>query len=64
MKCVTIVGGEDVVKQGTELTSKVHVIVATPGRLADHIESGTNMKLSNVKYVVGGLLHQFYNNYW
>lgn len=52
VKCVTIVGGEDVVKQGTELTSKVHVIVATPGRLADHIESGTNMKLSSVKYVI------------
>jgi ATP-dependent RNA helicase DDX49/DBP8 len=33
-------------KQSIELGKQPHVIIATPGRLADHINSGTNIKLN------------------
>ena len=34
--CV-IVGGRDMVRQGKELKNAPHVVIATPGRLADHL---------------------------
>merc|ERR1719384_2973969 len=37
-ECV-IVGGRDMVMQGKDLANKPHIVIATPGRLADHIES-------------------------
>ncbi|GMT14815.1 hypothetical protein PFISCL1PPCAC_6112, partial [Pristionchus fissidentatus] len=39
IKTSVIVGGRDQVIQSTELNRRPHIIVATPGRLADHIES-------------------------
>ena len=37
-----VVGGLDIVKQGAELASQPHVVVATPGRLAHHINLGSS----------------------
>ena len=37
-QCV-VVGGLDMMRQATELCKRPHVVIATPGRLADHIES-------------------------
>ncbi|KAJ3220263.1 hypothetical protein HDU67_003278 [Dinochytrium kinnereticum] len=34
-----VVGGTDMISQALELSKKPHVVVATPGRLADHIRS-------------------------
>ncbi|KAK9461011.1 P-loop containing nucleoside triphosphate hydrolase protein [Lipomyces oligophaga] len=34
-----IVGGMDMVRQGLELQARPHIVIATPGRLADHIRS-------------------------
>ncbi|KHJ47126.1 DEAD/DEAH box helicase [Trichuris suis] len=34
-----IVGGRDSIEQAKELAEQPHVVIATPGRLADHIES-------------------------
>lgn len=47
-----IVGGLNMVKQGNEMFKKPHIIVATPGRLADHIESCNTFTLSKVKFLV------------
>eukprot|EP00040_Diaphanoeca_grandis_P016395 m.84602 g.84602 ORF g.84602 m.84602 type:complete len:550 (+) comp25772_c0_seq4:193-1842(+) len=52
LRCCVIVGGLDMMKQGLELSRRPHVIVATPGRLADHICSGDGVRLKRVKYLV------------
>lgn len=38
LKCCTIVGGVDMMKQSMELQEIPHVIVATPGRLSQLLE--------------------------
>lgn len=48
IKVTTIVGGESYDKQFKELAKKPHIIVATPGRIIDHINRGT-IDLSKVK---------------
>jgi hypothetical protein len=40
------------VQQSIELSEKPHIVIATPGRLADHIESGTNFSLSKIQMLV------------
>ncbi|KAI9008171.1 P-loop containing nucleoside triphosphate hydrolase protein [Gaertneriomyces semiglobifer] len=48
-----VVGGMDMTKQALELCSRPHVIIATPGRLADHVQSTTNaLRLGKVKFLV------------
>uniref|UniRef100_A0A1I7XD27 RNA helicase n=1 Tax=Heterorhabditis bacteriophora TaxID=37862 RepID=A0A1I7XD27_HETBA len=42
LKCVVIVGGRSLIEQANELTNRPHVVVATPGRLSDHIESNSD----------------------
>jgi ATP-dependent RNA helicase DeaD len=41
LRVTTIVGGESYEKQFKELAKKPHIIVATPGRIIDHIDRGT-----------------------
>lgn len=48
LKVTTIVGGESYDKQFRELAKNPHIIVATPGRIIDHIDRKT-VDLSNVK---------------
>ncbi|ABN64453.2 Dead-Box Protein 8, ATP-dependent helicase involved in rRNA processing [Scheffersomyces stipitis CBS 6054] len=55
IKISVVVGGEDFVKQTLELQKKPHFVIATPGRLADHIlNSGeeTISGLRRIKYLV------------
>lgn len=55
IKVCVVVGGEDFVKQTLELQKKPHFVIATPGRLADHIlNSGeeTVSGLRRIKYLV------------
>lgn len=55
IKVCVIVGGDDIVKQALELQRRPHIVIATPGRLADHIlNSGedTICGLRRVKYLV------------
>ena len=40
------------VQQGIELAERPHVVIATPGRLADHISSGTNFSLKRIRFLV------------
>lgn len=52
LRCCTIVGGMDMVDQAKELMRKPHVIVATPGRLMDHLETTRGFSLKALKYLV------------
>lgn len=52
LKHCVVVGGVDMVAQGQELSKKPHIVVATPGRLADHLESCSTFTLSKIKFLV------------
>lgn len=38
--------------QSKDLDKRPHVVIATPGRLADHIENNSTFSLSKIKYLV------------
>jgi len=49
----TIVGGLDMIKQAKELKKKPHIVVATPGRLADLIRTNEeNVRLNKINFLV------------
>lgn len=54
MGCRTacIVGGMDMMDQARDLMRKPHVIVATPGRIMDHLEHTKGFSLRNLRYLV------------
>ncbi|XP_019932811.3 ATP-dependent RNA helicase DDX47 [Aedes albopictus] len=52
IKCCVIVGGMDMVSQALHLARKPHIIIATPGRLVDHLENTKGFNLKAVKYLV------------
>ncbi|GAB7358036.1 hypothetical protein MBLNU230_g0200t1 [Neophaeotheca triangularis] len=55
IKAVLITGGADMRSQAIELAKRPHIIIATPGRLADHINSSgedTVCGLRKVRFVV------------
>ncbi|KAI9757931.1 MAG: Phosphoacetylglucosamine Mutase [Chaenotheca gracillima] len=52
VQCAVIVGGMDMVSQAIALGKKPHVIVATPGRLLDHLENSKGFSLRTLKYLV------------
>jgi len=52
IKCATIVGGMDMVSQAIVLAKKPHVIVATPGRLVDHLENTKGFNMKQLKFLV------------
>ncbi|KAI8815213.1 P-loop containing nucleoside triphosphate hydrolase protein [Cladochytrium replicatum] len=42
LKQCVVVGGRDMMEQALELSKRPHVVIATPGRLVDHIRSSSN----------------------
>lgn len=53
MRTAVIVGGMDMMTQAIELKNRPHVVVATPGRLLDHLRSSSaEWGLSRVRYLV------------
>ncbi|KOS22386.1 ATP-dependent rRNA helicase RRP3 [Escovopsis weberi] len=52
LRCAVIVGGLDMVPQAIALGKKPHIIVATPGRLMDHLEKTKGFSLRSLKYLV------------
>jgi ATP-dependent RNA helicase DDX49/DBP8 len=52
-----VVGGMDMISQALDLNKRPHVIIATPGRLVDHIKSGEGevgrWNLRRCKFLVG-----------
>lgn len=47
-----VVGGMDMVAQALELSNQPHVVVATPGRLADHIRGSKTFSLSRIQFLI------------
>ncbi|KIM90730.1 hypothetical protein PILCRDRAFT_811194 [Piloderma croceum F 1598] len=54
IRTAVIVGGMDMIAQALELGNRPHVVVATPGRIVDHLRSSTGGEwdLSRVKFLV------------
>ncbi|KAK2182055.1 hypothetical protein NP493_369g05036 [Ridgeia piscesae] len=52
VKCAVIVGGIDTMTQSLMLAKKPHIIIATPGRLVDHLENTKGFSLRALKYLV------------
>ncbi|WP_101846387.1 DEAD/DEAH box helicase [Halobacillus sp. Marseille-P3879] len=48
---LAVYGGQDVVKQVKKLTGRTHIVVATPGRLLDHLRRET-ISLRDVRHVI------------
>uniref|UniRef100_A0A023F8N6 RNA helicase n=1 Tax=Triatoma infestans TaxID=30076 RepID=A0A023F8N6_TRIIF len=52
VKCAVIVGGMDMMSQALTLAKKPHIIIATPGRLVDHLENTKGFNLKALKFLV------------
>ncbi|KAF2021543.1 ATP-dependent rRNA helicase RRP3 [Aaosphaeria arxii CBS 175.79] len=52
VKCALLLGGMDMIPQAIALSKKPHVIVATPGRLLDHLENTKGFSLKHLKFLV------------
>ncbi|XP_046699787.1 probable ATP-dependent RNA helicase DDX47 isoform X2 [Silurus meridionalis] len=52
VKTAVIVGGIDMMSQSLVLAKKPHVVIATPGRLIDHLENTKGFNLRAVKFLV------------
>jgi ATP-dependent RNA helicase DDX49/DBP8 len=48
--CV-VLGGLDMMKQAVELSRRPHIVIATPGRLADHINSSALVTLDRIRFL-------------
>ena len=52
VKVAVLVGGLDMVSQAIALGKKPHIVVATPGRLLDHLQNTKGFSLKALKYFV------------
>lgn len=52
IKTAVVVGGVDIMGQSIMLAKKPHVIIATPGRLIDHLEKTKGFTLRTLKFLV------------
>eukprot|EP00753_Platysulcus_tardus_P008635 PLAT16142.1.p1 GENE.PLAT16142.1~~PLAT16142.1.p1 ORF type:complete len:481 (+),score=255.48 PLAT16142.1:1-1443(+) len=52
VRVVCIFGGVDMVAQAIALAKKPHVVVATPGRLVDHLENTKGFSLRRLRFLV------------
>ncbi|CAH0564646.1 unnamed protein product [Brassicogethes aeneus] len=52
VKCAVIVGGMDMMSQALILAKKPHILIATPGRLIDHLENTKGFSLRALKFLV------------
>lgn len=52
VRCVVVVGGVDKAVQALQLAKRPHIVVATPGRLQDHLETTKGFNLRTIRYLV------------
>ncbi|CEM03635.1 unnamed protein product [Vitrella brassicaformis CCMP3155] len=52
LEVAVVVGGLDMVTQAMALSRKPHIIVASPGRLVDHLENTKGFHIRCIKYLV------------
>lgn len=50
--CGTVIGGEKKKSEKARLRKGLNILVATPGRLADHLENTEALNVSNVRWLV------------
>ncbi len=60
IRTAVVVGGMDMMAQALELGNRPHVVIATPGRIVDHLKSGSGeWNLSRVKFLVSCLAAEY-----
>ncbi len=52
VRCTVLVGGMDMVTQSIALAKKPHIVMATPGRLKDHLENTKGFSLRGLRFLV------------
>ena len=52
LRTAVLVGGLDMVSQAIALSKKPHVVVGTPGRVADHMANTKGFHLKKLRYLV------------
>lgn len=52
VRCAVVIGGMDMPTQAIALARRPHVVVATPGRLLDHLEKTKGFSLRGIKFLV------------
>ncbi|KAL5490313.1 RRP3 [Sanghuangporus weigelae] len=52
VRCAVIVGGMNLVDQAVALAKRPHIVVATPGRLQDHLENTKGFSLRGIRFLV------------
>ncbi|KAG8217765.1 DEAD-domain-containing protein [Butyriboletus roseoflavus] len=52
VRCLVLIGGVDKMPQAVALAKRPHIIVATPGRLNDHLQSTKGFSLRNLRFLV------------
>jgi ATP-dependent RNA helicase DDX47/RRP3 len=52
VRCTVLVGGMDMVAQSIALAKRPHIVVATPGRLKDHLENTKGFSLRGLQFLV------------
>lgn len=52
VRVATIVGGMDMMSQSVALAKRPHIVVATPGRLVDHLEKTKGFSLRSIRFLV------------
>lgn len=52
IKSAVLVGGMDIMTQTVALAKKPHIIIATPGRLVEHLEKTKGFNLQTLKYLI------------
>ncbi|KAF9264770.1 DEAD-domain-containing protein [Marasmius fiardii PR-910] len=52
VRCAVVVGGMEMTAQAVALAKRPHIVVATPGRLNDHLENTKGFNLRSLKFLV------------
>ncbi|GAB1597355.1 probable ATP-dependent RNA helicase DDX49 [Argonauta hians] len=52
VRVTVITGGINMTNQGLKLTDQPHIVVTTPGRLADHLESCNTFNFTQLRFLV------------
>lgn len=52
LRDTVVIGGQDMMTQALELAKSPHVVIGTPGRIADHIDSGTKLHFKHLQFLV------------
>jgi ATP-dependent RNA helicase DDX49/DBP8 len=52
VKTALIIGGNSIIEQGLKLSTRPHIIVATPGRMRHHLQSADPPRLDKAKFLV------------